>query len=65
MASYQWVIEQFLINFKVNPTMTPVNMHKLIMENYVVAIPRYACNRAKMLLNSWVEGKIKSTMQDL
>ncbi|KAJ8435072.1 LOW QUALITY PROTEIN: hypothetical protein Cgig2_032963 [Carnegiea gigantea] len=61
-ASYLCVVEQLLINFKVNPTMTPVNMHKLITESYVVAIPRYSCNRAKKLLKSWVDRKIKSTI---
>ena len=57
MASHLWVVEQLVMFFKANPTMTAVHMQKLTMERFGVAIPRHTCDRAKKLLKSWEGSK--------
>ncbi|KAJ8426704.1 hypothetical protein Cgig2_020691 [Carnegiea gigantea] len=57
MASYKWIAEQLMPDFKANPDLQVNSMIQLCMERYGLVAPDYKCRSAKKLMKAWVDGR--------
>ncbi|KAJ8428956.1 hypothetical protein Cgig2_003287 [Carnegiea gigantea] len=56
MASYHWVANTVIANFKANPPMDLKAMQEILMERHGLDISMHTCQRVKKRLNEWIEG---------